>query len=80
MSTGNSQVCNISHNHICVACGQVLAKEALPLRASSHMCAHFVPLCTRCHLKFVGHALTKAQPYQHSHVELHLLWTVETPS
>jgi hypothetical protein len=30
MSTCNSQVCHISHNHMCVACGQVLAKEALP--------------------------------------------------
>jgi hypothetical protein len=30
MSTCNSQVCHISHNHMCIACDQVLAKEALP--------------------------------------------------
>jgi hypothetical protein len=68
MSTGNSQLCHVSHNHVVhigVACGQVLAKESLPPPSTCFivMCAHFALLCTCCQLTCVGIALIK--PHQH---------------
>jgi hypothetical protein len=48
MSTGNSQVCYVSHDHICIAYGQVWPRKPSPhfLPASLTICAHFALLCS----------------------------------
>jgi hypothetical protein len=50
MSAGTSQMCHIPHNnHICVACGQVLAKHALPRLSTRFMNNHVCSIGSAMH-------------------------------